>query len=88
MIQRSGRLGPFLGCSSYPKCRTLLNILPDGSLKEGQEFKCTYSDTPVKSTKKTARKTTSRAAGAAATKRATTAKAPARRTGTTGTKGE
>jgi len=88
MIQRVGRLGPFLGCSSYPKCRTLLNILPDGALKEGQEFKCTYSDTPVKSTKKTtARKTTTRAAAA---KRATTAaaKAPARRTGTTGTKGE
>jgi DNA topoisomerase-1 len=86
MIQRIGRLGPFLGCSSYPKCRTLLNILPDGSLKEGQEFKCTYSDTPVKSTKKTtARKTTARTG---ATKRATAAKAPARRTGTTGTKGE
>jgi DNA topoisomerase-1 len=86
MIQRVGRLGPFLGCSSYPKCRTLLNILPDGSLKEGQEFNCTYSDTPVKSTKKTtARKTTARAGAA---KRAATAKAPVRKAGSAGTKGE
>ncbi|MCW3053168.1 MAG: topoisomerase, partial [Chthonomonadales bacterium] len=88
MIQRIGRRGPFLGCSSYPKCHTLLNINPDGSLKEGQEFNCTYSDTPVKSTKKTtARKTTAKAG---TTKRAATtaAKAPARRTGSTGTKGE
>jgi len=86
MIQRIGRRGPFLGCSSYPKCHTLLNINPDGSLKEGQEFNCTYSDTPVKSTKKTtARKTTAKTG---TTKRATTAKAPARRTGSTGTKGE
>ncbi len=90
MIQRTGRLGPFLGCSSYPKCRTLLNILPDGSLKEGQEFNCTYSDTPAKTTKKkTTRKTGTKAAPA---KRATVAKPAAktttRRTGTTGIKGE
>ena len=86
MIQRTGRLGPFLGCSSYPKCRTLLNILPDGALKEGQEFKCTYSDAPVKATKKTgARKTTARGTAA---KRAVAAKAPVRRAGSTGTKGE
>ena len=86
MIQRVGRLGPFLGCSSYPKCRTLLNILPDGSLKEGQEFNCTYSDAPVKSKKKTTvRKTTARAGAA---KRAVTAKAPVRKAGSTGTKGE
>ncbi len=85
MIQRTGRLGPFLGCSSYPKCRTLLNILPDGALKEGQEFKCTYSDAPVKAAKKTTRKTTTRGAAA---KRTTTAKAPARRAESTGTKGE
>jgi DNA topoisomerase-1 len=86
MIQRVGRRGPFLGCSSYPKCHTLLNINPDGSLKEGQEFNCTYSDTPVKTTKKTtARKTTAKAGTA---KRAATAKAPARRAGSTGIKGE
>jgi DNA topoisomerase-1 len=85
MIQRTGRLGPFLGCSSYPKCRTLLNILPDGALKEGQEFKCTYSDAPVKAAKKTTRKTTTRGAAA---KRTATTKAPVRRAGSTGTKGE
>jgi DNA topoisomerase-1 len=43
MLQRQSRYGPFLGCSEYPKCRTSLKINPDGSLKEGQEFVCTYS---------------------------------------------
>ncbi len=44
MLQRQSRFGPFLGCSEYPKCRTSLKINPDGSLKEGQEFACTYSE--------------------------------------------
>ena len=26
MLLRNGRLGPFLACSSYPKCNTLLNL--------------------------------------------------------------
>jgi len=26
MILRSGRRGPFLGCSGYPKCRTIVNL--------------------------------------------------------------
>jgi len=70
MLQRMGRRGPFLGCSSYPKCRTLLNINPDGTLKEGQEFVCTYSEENVTKTG-AKRKTT----GAAKTTRATGSKA-------------
>ena len=43
MLLRQSRYGPFLGCSEYPKCRTSLKINADGTLKEGQEFVCTYS---------------------------------------------
>ncbi len=44
MLLRQSRFGPFLGCSEYPKCRTSLKINPDGTLKEGQEFACTYNE--------------------------------------------
>ncbi|HZP83828.1 MAG TPA: type I DNA topoisomerase [Chthonomonadaceae bacterium] len=44
MLLRQSRFGPFLGCSEYPKCRTTLKINADGSLQEGQEFSCTYSE--------------------------------------------
>jgi DNA topoisomerase-1 len=44
MLLRQSRFGPFLGCSEYPKCRTTLKINADGSLQEGQEFQCTYSE--------------------------------------------
>ncbi|HEV2472147.1 MAG TPA: type I DNA topoisomerase [Chthonomonadales bacterium] len=47
MLLRQSRFGPFLGCSEYPRCRTALKINPDMSLKEGQEFKCTYSEKAV-----------------------------------------
>ena len=43
MLTRQGRFGSFLGCSAYPKCSTALKINADGSLKDGQEFTCTYS---------------------------------------------
>jgi DNA topoisomerase-1 len=44
MLLRQSRYGPFLGCSEYPKCRTSLKIDADGTLKEGQEFVCTYNE--------------------------------------------
>ncbi len=44
MLLRQSRFGPFLGCSEYPRCRTSLKINPDGTLKEGQEFVCTFSE--------------------------------------------
>jgi len=65
MLLRQSRYGPFLGCSNYPRCRTSLKINEDGTLKEGQEFVCTFSDAPVKNG---ARK--GRAGKAAATARA------------------
>lgn len=30
MLLRGGRFGPFLGCSDYPECKTVLNISKDG----------------------------------------------------------
>ena len=70
MLARQGRFGAFLGCSSYPKCRTMLKIKPDGSLQDNQEFACTYNEnagkkggkkTTSKTVSKTAAKTTARA---------------------------
>lgn len=31
MLVRGGRFGPFLGCSDYPECKTVLNLTKDGS---------------------------------------------------------
>ena len=30
MLLRGGRFGPFLGCSDYPECKTVLNLSKDG----------------------------------------------------------
>ena len=32
MVNKQGRFGPFLGCSDYPKCKTILNIDADGNV--------------------------------------------------------
>jgi len=32
MIEKNGRFGPFLGCSDYPECKTILNIDKDGNV--------------------------------------------------------
>ena len=70
MLARQGRFGAFLGCSSYPKCRTMLKIKPDGGLQDNQQFACTYNEnagkkggkkTTSKTVSKTAAKTTTRA---------------------------
>jgi DNA topoisomerase-1 len=62
MLLRQSRYGAFLGCSEYPKCRTLLKCSAEGVLGEGQEFKCTYSEeAPAKkgrATKTTVKKRT------------------------------
>lgn len=34
MIVRSGKFGPFLGCSAYPKCKTIKNINKDGEAEK------------------------------------------------------
>jgi DNA topoisomerase-1 len=57
MLLRSSRSGPFLGCSNYPKCHTILKVNPDGSLKEGQEFTCTFGTEPPRKGARTPRKT-------------------------------
>lgn len=50
MMLRSSRFGPFLGCSNYPKCRTMLKVGADGKLQDGQAeiFKCTWSEENAK----------------------------------------
>ncbi len=76
MMLRSSRFGPFLGCSNYPKCRTMLKVSADGTLQDGQAelFKCTWSEENAKrsSTKK---KTAARARPAA---KKTTKRTPAK----------
>ena len=32
MIHKQGRFGPFLGCSDYPTCKTILNIDKEGNV--------------------------------------------------------
>jgi DNA topoisomerase-1 len=32
MVKRTGRYGPFLGCSDYPNCKTILNVDKDGNV--------------------------------------------------------
>jgi len=32
MVYKRGRFGPFLGCSGYPDCKTILNIDKDGNV--------------------------------------------------------
>ncbi len=66
MLTRASRFGPFLGCSNYPKCRTTLKINPDGSLLEGQEFACTFSEANGKKGKAGGRKTPTRTTAKAA----------------------
>ncbi len=59
MLVRQSRYGPFLGCSSYPKCRTTLKLNADGSLLEGQDFACTHGTKRTGAARKTTvRKTT------------------------------
>ncbi|MHC4586378.1 MAG: DNA topoisomerase family protein, partial [Planctomycetota bacterium] len=46
MVYKNGRFGPFLGCSGYPDCKTILNIDKDGNVlppkppPEPTEIKC------------------------------------------------
>jgi DNA topoisomerase-1 len=79
MLQRKGRYGDFLGCSSYPKCRTLLKLKPDGTLQEGQEFVCTYREGAAKKSAAAAR---NGAPGAAANGTSAAARRSVKATGT------
>jgi len=49
MIKRSGRFGPFLGCSDYPKCRGIKNL---GEQSFGTCPKCGSGEVVSKRTKK------------------------------------
>jgi DNA topoisomerase I len=77
MLLRQSRYGPFLGCSEYPKCRTSLKIAEDGSLKEGQTFDCTYSESAGRNGARKGKP--ARPTAAAGRARATAAAKPARR---------
>ena len=52
LLKRAGRFGPFLGCSNYPTCKTIINLD-----KEGQP-KWPSPDDPPKVAKGAAKKTT------------------------------
>jgi DNA topoisomerase I len=49
MIKRSGRFGPFLGCSDYPKCRGIKNL---GEQSYGTCPKCGQGEVVSKRTKR------------------------------------
>ena len=87
MLVRASRFGPFLGCSNYPKCRTTLKTNPDGSLLEGQEFACTFSEANAKKkgAKTTTRKTAAKPRAAAAASAEDAPKKPAKPRAATGT---
>lgn len=40
MILRSGKFGPFLGCSDYPNCNGIVNIPRKGEMKQEELPKC------------------------------------------------
>ena len=85
MLTRQGRFGAFLGCSSYPKCKTVLKIKPDGTLQDGQEIVCTYNENAgTRGSKKTTSKATTKATGQTTKKtvKTSTAKATAESTST------
>ena len=49
MIKRSGRFGPFLGCSDYPKCKGIKNL---GEQSYGTCPKCGQGEVVSKRTKR------------------------------------
>ncbi|HEY4790513.1 MAG TPA: topoisomerase DNA-binding C4 zinc finger domain-containing protein, partial [Actinomycetes bacterium] len=49
MVKRSGRFGPFLGCSDYPKCRGIKNL---GEQSYGTCPKCGQGEVVSKRTKR------------------------------------
>ncbi len=40
MLLRTGRYGPFLGCSGFPECKKILKLDADGTPIEGVNFTC------------------------------------------------
>lgn len=72
MLLRQSRYGAFLGCSEYPKCRTLLKCSAEGVMTEGQDFQCTYSEAEPPKRRATAKKSgTTRKTGTTAKPRNT-----------------
>lgn len=50
LVIKGGRFGPFLGCSNYPECKTIVNIKSDGSPREEDkktDEKCTKCNTEM-----------------------------------------
>ncbi len=52
MLKKFSKRGPFLACSAYPKCKSTMNIGPDGKITSGSsgeptEFKCPKCQSPI-----------------------------------------
>jgi DNA topoisomerase-1 len=58
LAMRSGRFGPFLGCTGYPKCKTIIKVNKDGSPRWPEPGE----SAPAKSATKTATKTAAKKA--------------------------
>lgn len=48
MVVRSGKFGPFLGCSGYPECKTIINIPKKGEIDESDLPDCPAVGCPGK----------------------------------------
>ncbi len=79
MVKRAGRFGPFLGCSDYPTCKTIVNLDKEGNPKwpaPGEAKQIGAKKTAAKAAMKTVAKTPAKSAAKATSK--TTAKVPAK----------
>ena len=81
MLKRMGRFGPFLGCSDYPKCKTIVNLDKEGNPKwpsgdGAAKVKAAAAKSKATGIKKTATKT---AAAKTTTKTATKTPAKAKK---------
>ncbi len=57
LAMRKGRFGPFLGCTGYPKCKTIIKVNKDGSPKWPEP-----GETPAPAAKKTVKPAAKKAA--------------------------
>jgi DNA topoisomerase-1 len=61
MVERRGRFGPFLGCSDYPKCKTVIKLDKEGNVLPPRKppqptgikcYKCKEGELVVRESKK------------------------------------
>jgi len=76
MAERRGRFGPFLGCTGYPECKTLINLDKDGKPREAAVTVAAKKDAAESKSKTTKAAVKKPAAKSAKAKPARAAKEP------------